>query len=225
MKVLLKVLTVLLLLSVFTSCVTREVPRVAGELPKKWWTMDVDPLENLYRSSADGVESRVKLFIGMSDEPTNSSESDAVEDATMKVTVEISRYMALLVTNISQSAKFNDYLKQVIKDNNYDDGESERIVSEVKKQTNSFSASITTTQFSSMKIIGKHAEKIKKTDYYKGWVCVSMTDAILAQTQKLQEEAFKNILELNPEYKQIIADINTEITKSIKSNITEKTDF
>lgn len=225
MKFLFKVITVLALIVGFTSCVTKEVPRTAGELPKKWWTMDVDPLENLYRSSADGVETRVKLFIGISDEPTNASESDALEDATMKVSVEISRYLALLVTNISQSAKYNDYIKQVVKDNNFDDGESERVVNEIKKQTNNFTASITTTQFSSMKIIGKHSEKVKDEDFFKGWVCVSMTDDILEQTQKLQEEAFKNILELNPEYKQIIADINTEITKSIKENIQEKTDF
>lgn len=225
MKFLFKVITVLTLIVGFSSCVTKEVPRTAGELPKKWWTMDVDPLENLYRSSADGVETRVKLFIGISDEPTNASESDSLEDATMKVSVEISRYLALLVTNISQSAKYNDYIKQVVQDNNFDDGESERVVNEIKKQTNNFTASITTTQFSSMKIIGKHSEKVKNEDFFKGWVCVSMTDDILEQTQKLQEEAFKNILELNPEYKQIIADINTEITKSIKENIQEKTDF
>ncbi len=84
---------------------------------------------------------------------------------------------------------------------------------------------ITTTQFSGMKVIGKHAEKVKKEDHYKGWVVVSMSDAILEQTKRLQEEAFKNILELNPEYKQIIADINTEITKSIKDNISNKTEL
>lgn len=225
MKNLFRGLIVLALILGFTSCVTKEEPRVAGELPKKWWEMDVDPLENLYRSSADGVETRVKLFVGISDEPTNASESDALEDATMKVSVEISRYLALLVTNISQSAKYNDYIKQVVKDNNLEEGESERVVNEIKKETNNFTASITTTQFSSMKIIGKHTEKVTGEDFHKGWVCVSMTDDILAQTQKLQEAAFRNILELNPEYKQIIADINTEITKSIKENIKEKTDF
>lgn len=225
MKKLTKVLCVLTILVVFTSCVTKEEPRTAGELPKKWWTMDVDPLENIYRSSADGVETRVKLFIGISDEPTNATETDAYEDATMKVAVEISRYLALLVTNISQSAKFNNYVKQVIKDNNYDNEESVRIVNEITNQTNNFSAMITTTQFSGMKVIGKHAEKVKKEDHYKGWVVVSMSDAILEQTKRLQEEAFKNILELNPEYKQIIADINTEITKSIKENISNKTEL
>ena len=76
-----------------------------------------------------------------------------------------------------------------------------------------------------MKIIGKHSEKVTGERYYKGWVCVSMTDAILEQTQELQEAAFRNILELNPEYKQIIADINTEITKSIKENIQDKTEL
>ncbi len=225
MKVILKVLVVMFILVAATACATKEEPRMAGELPKKWWKMDVDPLENLYRSSADGVETRVKLFIGISDEPTNATESDAYEDANMKVAVEISRYLALLVTNISQSAKFNDYVKQVIKDNNVEAGESVKIVNEVKNQTNNFSAMITTTQFSSMKVIGKHAEKVQDQDNYKGWVCVSMTDDILEQTQKLQEEAFKNILELNPEYKQIIADINTEITRSIKDNIAEKTEL
>lgn len=225
MKILLKVLVLSVIFIGFVSCMTREEPRVAGELPKKWWTKDIDPLENLYRSSADGVETRVKLFIGISDEPTNASETDALEDAGMKVAVEISRYLAQLVTNIAQSAKYNDYIKQVVKDNNVEDGESSKVVNEIKKQTNNFTASITTTQFSSMKIIGKHSEKVKGEDFYKGWVCVSMTDDILEQTQKLQEEAFKTILELNPEYKQIIADINTEITKNIKQNIAEKTEF
>jgi hypothetical protein len=224
MKVQSKMLVGVILTAILSSCVT-EPPRVAGELPKKWWTMDVDPIENIYRESADGIESKVKLFIGLSDEPTNISKSDAIEDATMKVSVELSRYLATAVTNINQSAKFNDYIKQVVKDDNVKGGEYESVVNEVKKQVNNFSATLTTTQFSGMKIIGKHAEKVKKEDYYQAWVVVSMTDRILDQTLKLQEEAFKNMLELNPEYKQIIADINTEITKSIKNNIAEKTDM
>lgn len=225
MKYLLKITIVTVIVSFAMSCMSSNAPRSTGELPKKWWTMDVDPIENIYRESADGVETKVKLFMGISDEPTNATESDAIEDATMKVSVEISRYLALLVTNISQSAKFNDYTKQVLKDNNLKGEESTRVFNEIRNEVNNFSAIITTTQFSSMKIIGKHAEKVKNEDYYKAWVCVSMTDAILEQTQKLQEEAFKNILELNPEYKQIIADINTEITRSIKDNISDKTEL
>ncbi|QEN05936.1 hypothetical protein EW093_14945 [Thiospirochaeta perfilievii] len=225
MKTILKIVTVVSILVFTTACVTKEEPRVAGELPRKWWTMDVDPLENLYRSSADGVETRVKLFIAISDEPTNATEVDAIEDANMKVAVQVSRYLALLVTNISQSAKFNDYVKQVVQDSSVEGGKVESVVNEIKNQTNNFSAMITTTQFSSMKVIGSHAEKVKGSDNYKGWVCVSMTDDILEQTQKLQEAAFKTILELNPDYKQIIADINTEITRSIKENITDNTEL
>ncbi len=218
-------IAVVLLTALFTGCMTTEAPRVAGELPKNWWKMEIDQLENLYRSTAEGRETKVKLFIGISDEPTNSTESDSYEDATMKVSVEISQYLAQLVTNISQSVKFNDYVKQVVNDSSVKKGSTERILNEVTNQVNRFSAIISTTQFSSMKIIGKHAEKVKNEDYYKGWVCVSMTDDILEQTRKLQEEAFKTLIELNPDYKQIIADINTEITKSIKDNITDKTDI
>ncbi|MGL1892645.1 MAG: hypothetical protein OCD02_13530 [Spirochaetaceae bacterium] len=227
MKIISKFLVVLVALAFFTGCASteKEAPRRAGELPNSWWTKDIDALENQYRDVAEGVEQKVKLFVGISDEPTNATESDAIEDATRKVSVEISRYLVQVVTNISQSSQTNDYIKQVVADSGADAEESTKFVNDIKNQTNNFTASITTTQFSTMKIIGKHAEKAEEGNKYKGWVCVSMTDAILDQTQKLQEAAFNNILELNPEYKQVIADINTAMTKSIKENITEKSDF
>lgn len=224
MKIITKLSFLLVAFVALTSCATKEV-RVAGELPKQWWNMEVDSLENIYRDDAKGADSRVKLFVGISDEPTNATESDAIEDATRKVSVEISRYLAVLVTSISQSAQFNEYVEQRVKESDMGDEESVNIINDIKNETNKFSATISTTQFSTMKLIGKHTEAVEGKNKFKGWVCASMTDDILKQTQELQEAAFKNILDLSPEYKQVIADINTAITKNIKDNVSEKTDF
>ncbi len=230
MKIISKVLLVLAALIAITSCATtKEEPRRAGELPANWWkisdTKGSGALENLYRDDSEGVESKVKLFVGVSDEPTNATESDAVTDAKRKAAVEISQYLALQVTAVSQSAKFNDYLKQVIVDTAESDDEQVRVVNDIKNQTNDFAATISITQFSSTKVVGKHAELVEDGSKYKAWVVLSITDAILEQTRKLQEAAFQNILDMNPEYKQLMADINTELTKQIKENVAAKTEF
>lgn len=230
MKVISKLLVLAVMVAV-TSCATtkKEEPRRAGELPPEWWKISdakgSGALENLYRDDSLGVEAAVKLFVGVSDEPTNATESDAVTDAKRKAAVEISQYLALQVTAVSQSAKFNDYLKQVVVDTEVSEDEQVRVINDIKNQTNEFAATISITQFSSTKVVGKHAEEVDGGSRYKAWVCLSITDAILEQTRKLQEAAFQNILEMNPEYKQLMADINTALTKQIKENVTSKTDF
>ena len=231
MKNLTKASVLLVTLVMFLSCATKVVdePRRAGELPTSWWKISdvkgVGALENIYRDDSLGVESKVKLFVASSDEPTNASESDAISDATRKVAVEISQYMVLQVTAVSQSAKFNDYIKQSVTDTNVDTEAVEKVINDIKVQTNEFTATLSNTQFSSMKKVGTHAEPIENGARYKGWVCVSMNDQILEQTAALQREAFKNITELNPEYKQLMSDINTELTKQIKENVSSKTEF
>ena len=50
-----------------------------------------------------------------------------------------------------------------------------------------------------------------------------MTDQILEETRKLQDEAFKTLMEETAEYKEIMQEIQEVIAESMKENILEET--
>ena len=192
-----------------------------GTLPSRWWTKDVGEVENYYKERATSIEKDIKMFIARSDSAMNIDQSTALENSRLDAAVQLSRYLSQKVTSVLQSSQHVDVIQKALSDGDIDKEQADEIQRTVDERLAAFSASVTSTQFSSFKEIGQHSEKMGNK--YIAYVCYSMTDQILEETRKLQDEAFKTLMEETAEYKEIMQEIQEVIAESMKENILEET--
>lgn len=192
-----------------------------GTLPRNWWTKDVGEVENYYKDKASGIEDHIKMFIARNDSAMNIDQSTAIEMARLDAAVQLSRYLSEKVTNVIQTSQHANVFQQAVAEGTIDKDKADNIQGKFENTLATFSASVTSTQFSSFKEIGQRTEK--KSNKFIGYVCYSMTDQILEQTRKLQDEAFKTLMEETAEYKEIMQEIQELIADSMKKNILEET--
>jgi len=222
MRKLIIILSVLSLLFVlFTGCVSTETKvGKAGTLPKKWWTMDRGQVQNYYRGSSSGQEHKVVIFIGKSDSAMNVDESTAIENARMDAFQLLSRYLSQKVTGIQQSGKHIQAIQEAVQKGKLSKEKADQLTRKVEEKMSTYSASITSTQFSSFRQEGTYTEKMGNK--YKGYVVYTMSDQILEETKKLQNEAFKTLVEETAEYVEIMKTIQEVIASKMLETIMDE---
>lgn len=209
------VLTCILLPMLF-SCMT--APQ-AGTLPSKWWKMNRGEIQNYYRKGAQGEEANVIIFIGKSDSALNIDEWTAIENARMDAAVQLSRFLSQKVTNVAQSS--STVIMQKLQEAGLGPKDVDAAMEQVDQKFKNYTASVSSTQFSSFKEEATHVEEEK--GQYKGWVCYSMSDQVLSETRELQKKAFETLMAETDEYKEIMAEIQEIIAEQMKENILAET--
>lgn len=212
------VLATLALMLMLGACATDPQ---AGRLPPKWWEMDRGQIQNYYRSGAQGPEKTVVMFVGISDSLTNKTESTAIENARMDAFQQLSRYMSQKVTGVQQASQHVNVLQQAVANGEMGQETCDQLSEQIEEKFANFSASVTSTQFSSFKEEGTHVEE--SDDRYKAWVCYSMSDQVLEETRELQRVAFESLMEETEEYKEIMQRIQEVIAQQMEENIMSET--
>lgn len=203
----------------FVSCASAP-PTIAGTLPKKWWKLSRGEVQNHYRGQASGPEAEVIIFIGMSDSLTNVDESTAIENARMDAFVKLSQFLASKVTAIRQSAKHQELLQASVEDGLITEDDAKVLSQKITTKLGAFSASVTSTQFSSFKEEAFYTEE--NDGRYKAWVCYSMSDQVLEETQELQRKAFETLMEETEKYKELMKSIQESIADQLLTSIQEE---
>lgn len=214
-----KFLTMLLaVLSISMSCTTSPE---AGTLPRKWWKMNRGEIQNYYRRGGKGDEANVVIFIGKSDSSLNIDEWTAVENARMDAAVQLSRFLSQKVTNVSQTSR--TIVQEKFTSAGLSGDEITELMDKFDQKFKNYTASVSSTQFSSFKEEASHVEDNK--GQYKAWVCYSISDQVLKETRELQTEAFQSLMEETEKYREIMSEIQEIIAQQMMDNILTETDL
>lgn len=205
-------------LFLLASCTTTSLGKV-GELPDEWWILSRGQIERKLRADGDGYYANVLVFIGHSDSSTNYSASHAIRNATLNAQVQLSQYLIGKVTDVIMNT-------ETVKENRNsemtkDVAATEEITRLVQNVNQIISSAITTSQFSSLIIEATHTAKVETgIPYFEGWVCATIQDSVVKETQKIQEEAFNSVIQAAGAYAPVMEQIQKESTDAITEVIT-----
>ncbi len=214
MKNISKLLVTLFLLSIAFSCITTSQ---AGTLPNKWWLLTKSKIQAVFRKTADGLESKVVIFVGRSNSEINMDEDIAIENARMDAAVLLSRTLSLKVTSVAQNS--SNAIIQKLSESGMSEDQIQKSLKQIDNKFKEFSATVSSTQFSSFMEEGTHVELVKDKDHYQAWACYSMSDQILKETRDIQKKAFESLMAETEEYKAIMSSIQDIIANQMKENI------
>lgn len=216
MKKQLQTVLFLLIITFISACKTTEPPK-AGTLPKKWWTMDAGAVTNYYAGEAKGLEKEIIIFIGKDESVLNVDETTAINNARMDAMNQLSTYLSSKFTRIQQNSKHIDIINTAVVNGDMSNEKGSELIKKINDTMSAFSASVTSTQFSSFRQEATHVEDDKGK--MTGWVCFSMSNQVLEEVRKQQTEAFKTLMAETEEYKEIMSEIQEIIAEQVKDSI------
>ena len=209
--------TIIILITIilFVSCVSSsEYVGILGKLPANWWEKDIAEIQNRFRNTSTGESKNVLIFVGYSDFPSNKTQTIAIYQARLDAQMQLSQYLTQKLTGIVQSKNFSTTLEEELKDAGASNEEIITSKGILESAFSQFMSDFASTQFSSFKEESHHTNKAD--GYYEAWVCYSVSDQILEESQKLQDQAFRTLLEESGAYKETMIAVNEEIALQVK---------